>query len=117
DRGHGGVVGEAVAGFGHHHRVDDQRLEGVALDRPGDGLGGLGRADHAGLGGLAIDVAGDGVDLRFDEVGGEVFDAIDAARVLGGDGGDDRTAKDLHGGPGLEVGLDSGPAGGIAAGD
>ena len=89
----------------------------MPFQRIGDGMGDVGRGDHADLHRIDADIGKDRIDLAGDEVGRDQFDAADAPRVLGGQGGDDGHAVDAVRREGLQIGLDAGPAGGVRAGD
>ena len=100
----------------HHHRIDDQR------DRPlreevRDGLDGRGREQHARLRRVDSDVAEDGLELSEDDVGRHLVDGRHTGRVLRGQGDDRAHAVAAEMRERLQVGLDSGAAARVRAGD
>ena len=82
-----------------------------------DGVDHGGVAEHADLDGVDADVVADGVQLRGQEFGRRNVDGPDAAGVLGRQGGDGGHAVAAVRGNAFQVGLDSGAAGGVRAGD
>ena len=109
---------QAMAAFGDHHRIDDQRHARRMLPE-GGGHGGdhLGAVQHAGLQRIGADVGQHDLDLLGDEGGLDRHDAMHALGILGGQSGDRGGGEGAHGGDRLDVGLDPGPAAGVGTGD
>ena len=85
----------------------------------GDGLDDVNPAEEAGLDRRRAVVRQGGVDLRGNHLRRQEVDGGHARAVLGGDGGDGAHAVDAgaEGGPRLQVGLQTGRAAGVGAGD
>ena len=116
ERGDRVVLDELRARGGDEHRVDDERrrVGGEEQRHLFDHAAGV---EHPGLGGIDADVGEDRLELRDDEGRGHLVDGGDARRVLGGQRDDRRHAVRSRGREGLQVGLDSGAAATVRAGD
>ena len=115
---HGLALNQAVAARRHHDRVDHPPGFGRAF---GQGLGDLldqpGRGQHAGLDRVGTDIGERGCDLAEHGLKRYGPDAVQAARILHGDGGDRRHGIAPRGGDRLDVGLYARPAGIVRASD
>jgi hypothetical protein len=114
---HGDGIEEERAGGGHHDGVDDGGKIGASGEEIGDGFDDADIGQHAGLEGANWIVGEHLVDLRADESGRNGMQGGDAARVLGGEGGQRGGAIDAAGGEGEQVGLDAGGGAGVGPGD
>ena len=101
----------------HHDGIDDERGHAVLgnllrhrLDDPGAG-------QHTRLDGIRADVGDDGVDLRPNHRAGHVDDIGNGLRILRGDGRQDRSTIDAHGGEGLQIGLNTRSTTGVGSGN
>ena len=83
----------------------------------GDNLDNLGRGNHADLDGAGADIVKYGVDLRSDDIRGDILHGGDTERVLCGDGGDGRLGIQAVRRDGLDVGLNAGATAGIGSCD
>ena len=63
---------------GNHDGVDDDILRIPGAQALGDNLDNLGRGDHADFDGVGADIVKDGIDLRRDNIGGDVLHGGDA---------------------------------------
>ena len=97
--------------------VDDDILRIPGAQALGDNLDNLGRGDHADFDGVGADIVKDGIDLRRDNIGGDVLHGGDAQGVLCGDGRDGRLCIQTVRRDSLDIGLNAGAAAGIAARD
>ena len=100
------VVHQGTPRAGDHDRVDDQGGL-VVLQDVRHGADDLGIVEHPRLYRFDVGVLQDRLQLLFDELLRQREDAVDAARVLRGDGCDDSRGMDPHGGHGLHIGLDA----------
>ena len=115
--GLGGFLQEPVPAGGDHHRVQDHDGGAHLFQPDADGVDHGGVTEHADLDGVDADVVADGVQLRREERRRGNVDGAHALGVLRCQGGDGGHAVAAVRRDALQVGLDSGPAGGIGAGD
>lgn len=101
---------------GDHNGVEDDGGDGVATECVGDGLYRVGGVNHANFDGVGSDVGEYGVDLRSNDMGWYRVYVGDADGVLYGDGGNGRGGVTTAGRYGLDIGLYSCSAAGVAAG-
>ena len=114
----GGVLcDQASARGGDHDGVDDDILCVPGTQAVGDNLDNLGRGDHADLDGAGSNIVKNGIDLRRDNVRGDILHGGDAERVLCGDGRDGRLGIQAVRRDGLDVGLNAGTTAGIGSCD
>lgn len=114
----GGVLcDQASARGGDHDGVDDDILCVPGTQAVGDNLDNLGRGDHADLDGAGSNIVKNGIDLRRDNVRGDILHGGDAERVLCGDGCDGRLGIQAVRRDGLDVGLNAGTTAGIGSCD
>ena len=86
-----GILGnEASTRGGDHDGVDDDILCVPGAQAVGDNLDNLGRGDHADLDGAGSYIVKNGIDLRCDNIRGDVLHGGNAQCVLRCDGGDGR---------------------------
>ena len=111
------VASSAGARGGDHDGVDDDILCVPGTQAVGDNLDNLGRGDHADLDGARANIVKDGVNLRSDDIRGDILYGGDAERVLCGDGGDGRLGIQAVRRDGLDVGLNAGATAGIGSRD
>ena len=110
----GGVLcDQASARGGDHDGVDDDILCVPGAQAVGDNLDNLGRGNHADLDGAGSDIVKNGIDLRGDNIRGDVLYGGDAQGVLCGDSGDGRLGIQAVRRDGLDVGLNAGTTAGI----
>ena len=93
--------------LGHHHRIDHEPGDSVITDRIRHRLDDRGRREHAGLGRAYFQVAHDRVDLRADELCGQLEDVRHVDSVLRGDRRDRRRAVHAERRKSFQVGLDT----------
>ena len=98
---------------GDHDGVDDDILCVPGTQTVGDNLDNLGRGDHADLDGTGADIVKNGIDLRRDNIRGDVLHGGDTERVLCGYGCDGRLGIQTVRRDGLDVGLNAGTTAGI----
>ncbi len=114
----GGIVEQAGATFGHHHRIGDQRDAGrLRRDRVGDHADHLFIVQHAGFQAVGADIIEHDRHLLGNEPAVHRMDGVNAQRVLRrqrGNRGHGEAAERAHR---LDVGLNAGTAAGIGAGD
>jgi len=111
------VVEEAVTAGGDHDRVEDDKVVGVVAKEVPDGADDGGVGEHADLDCVEADIGDQGLELLGDELRWYHVHSGHALGVLCGEGRDHGRAVDAQRREGLEVGLDAGTAGGVAAGD
>ena len=113
-----GIFGnEAGARSGDHDGIDDDILCVPGTQAVGDNLDNLGRGNHANLDGVGADIVKNGIDLRRDNIRGDVLHGGDAQGALCGDGGDGRLGIQAVRRDGLDVGLNAGATAGIGSCD
>lgn len=116
-----GVLGQqARAGFGEHHRIDDdgdfvERIE--ILQHRGDRRHGGGVAQHARLDAVHADIGDDRLDLGTDELRRYGMDVVNPDRRLRGQGGHAGQRKSTGGDDRFDVRLDTGAATAVTPGD
>lgn len=110
-------VEEAIAARGDHDRIEHDDGRAGAAEPVGDLADHLGIREHPELHGIDRDVVGDRVELCAEELGGRHVHRANAVRVLRGERRDDGHAVAADRRDRLEVGLDTGPARRVAAGD
>ena len=108
---------QGAAALGDHDRIDDEVGEAELFQQIAQPVDQRRGGEHARLDRVDADVGAHAAQLRLDEVEGELMCGLDAERVLGGDRGHHRHAEDTEGGEGLEIGLDTGAAPAVGAGD
>ena len=114
----GGIFGnQPCARGGYHDGVDDHVCRVPGAQAVGDNLDNLGRGNHADLDGAWADIVKYGVDLRSDDIRGDILHGGDTERVLCGDGGDGRLGIQTVRRDGLDVGLNAGATAGIGSCD
>ena len=85
----GGILGnEASARSGDHDGIDDDILCVPGTQAVGDNLDNLSRGNHADFDCVGANIVKDGVNLRSDDIGGDILHGGDTERVLCGDGRD-----------------------------
>ena len=116
-RGDRVVRQELRAARGDHDGIDDFGKGRLAGETRGDRLDDGRRGEHAGLE-RADRVGGqDRVELRDDEGRGRHFDGVDAGGILRGERGDRGAGVEAERVEGADVGLQTGVAAAVAAGD
>ena len=114
----GGIFGnQPCARGGYHDGVDYHVCRVPGAQAVGDNLDNLGRGNHADLDGAWADIVKYGVDLRSDDIRGDILHGGDTERVLCGDGGDGRLGIQTVRRDGLDVGLNAGATAGIGSCD
>ena len=113
-----GILGnEASTRGGDHDGVDDDILCVPGAQAVGDNLDNLGRGNHADLDGAGSDIVKNGIDLRRDNIRGDVLHGGDTECVLCGDGRDGCLGIQTVRRDGLDVGLNAGATAGIGSCD
>ena len=114
----GGILGnEASARRGDHNGVDDHVGCVPCAQAIGDNFDNLGGRNHADFDCVGANIVKDGVNLRSDDIGGDILHSGDTERVLCGDGGDGRLGIQTVRRDGLDVGLNAGTTAGIGSCD
>ena len=114
----GGVLcDQTSARGGYHDGVDYHVCRVPSAQAVGDNIDNLGRGNHANLDGVGADIVKNGIDLRRDNIRGDVLHGGDAQGVLCGDGGDGRLGIQAVRRDGLDVGLNAGATAGIGSCD
>ena len=114
----GGILGnEAGARSGDHDGIDDHVRCVPGAQTVGDNLDNLSRGNHADLDGAGSDIVKNGIDLRRDNIRGDVLHGGDTERVLCGDGRDGCLGIQTVRRDGLDVGLNAGATAGIGSRD
>lgn len=105
----GGILGnEASARRGDHNGVDDHVGCVPCAQAIGDNFDNLGGRNHADFDCVGANIVKDGVNLRSDDIGGDILHSGDTERVLCGDGGDGRLGIQTVRRDGLNVCLNAG---------
>ena len=113
-----GILGnEASARSGDHDGIDDDILCVPGTQAVGDNLDNLSRENHADLDGAGSDIVKDGIDLRRDNIRGDILHGGDTERVLCGDGRDGCFGIQTVRRDGLDVCLNAGATAGIGSCD
>src|SRR5699024_5707556 len=101
------------------HRVEHDVPPGAGAQRLGDDVDGRRGAEHADLDDVEVVGCGGRLDLVGDHLRGDRHEPVGpgVARVEGDDAGDRADALDAELVAGAQVGLDTGAAGGLGAGD
>ena len=114
----GGILGnQARARGGDHDGVDDHVCCVPSAQAVGDNLDNLDRRNHADLDGAWANIVKDGVNLRSDDIRGDILHGGDAERVLCGDSGDGCLGIQTVRRDGLNVCLNAGATVGIGSCD
>ncbi len=108
---------EASARSGDHDRIDDDILCVPGTQAVGDNLDNLGRGNHADLDSAGSDIVKNGIDLRRDNIRGDILHGGDTERVLYGDSGDGCLGIQTVRRDGLNVCLNAGATAGIGSCD
>ena len=111
------VFEQCVSAGGDHDGIDDERRTSVISKEIGNGIHDGSCPEHAGLHSIGRNVVVDGFELGFDHGNRGIRDHADSCRILRGQGADTAHAVGAEGGKGLQVGLDTGTAGGVGARD
>ena len=111
------VFEQLVSAGGDHDGIDDERRTSVISKEIGNGIHDGRCPEHACLHGIRRNVVVDGFELGFDHGNRGIHDHADAFRILRGQGADTAHTVGAEGGKGLQVGLDTGTAGGVGARD
>jgi len=111
------VVEQPVTAGGDHHRVEDHKIMGVAAQEVPDGTDDAGVGQHPDLDGVETDIGDQGLELPDHEIRWYHVHSGHAQGALCGEGRDHGRAVDAQRRERLEVGLDAGTAGGVAACD
>ena len=98
------------------HRIDHER-NAVHAQEIGDGVDQLAREEHPRLGRVDSDVGEDSLELRLDELRGQLLHGGHAERVLRGQRDDRARPEAARGRERLQVGLDPRSASRVGAGD
>ena len=114
---HSIVLQQLCTGGGHHHRVHHNVLCAVEVQPLGNGVDERGRGYHADLHRIRVDVGEHGIELLCQKLRRGVKNGGHTGGVLCGQGGNGTHGKHAVGGHGLDIGLNSGAAAGITAGN
>ena len=113
-----GIVLEQFVSAGcDHDGIDDERRASVISKEIGHCIHDGSCPEHACLDGIGRNVVVDGFELGFDHGNRGIHDHADPLRILRCQGADAAHAVGAEGGEGLQVGLDTGTAGGVGARD
>lgn len=114
----GGIFGnQPRARGGDHDGVDDDILCVPGAQAVGDNLDNLGRGNHADFDGAGSNIVKNGIDLRRDNIRGDVLHGGDTQGVLCGDSSDGRLGIQAVRRDGLDVGLNAGATAGVGSCD
>ena len=108
---------QRIAAFRQHDGIQHHIGHPVARQPLGHGFHNIGLRQHADFGGIDAHIAEYRIELRRHKVRFNTIDRLHAAGILRHQGGDRRAAIGSQRGEGFQIGLDTGPAAGIGAGD
>ena len=111
------VFEQRVSAGGDHDGINDERRISVISKEIGHCIHDGSCPEHACLDGVRCYVVVNGFELGFDHGNRSIHDHADACRILRGQGADTAHAVGAEGGKGLQVGLNTGAAGGVGARD
>lgn len=111
------VFEQRVSAGGDHDGIDDERGALMISKEIGNRIHDGSCPEHACLDGVRRNVVVDGFELGFDHGNRRIHDHADACRILRGQGAEAAHAVGAEGGEGLQVGLNTGAAGGVGARD
>ncbi len=110
-------VDEFCSTLGQHHRIYDDDLLAILLQLVGDDADVVCGEKHACLYHVYVDIGQNGIQLLRQEFCRHTMDGCDSAGILGCEGSHCRRTIGAEKGDGFQVGLNAGPAAGVAAGD